>query len=303
MTTLPTVPEGLTVRPMRDDDVDAVLVLLNGLEERHFGEKLADRSDLAGEWSLPGFTAEDDGVVVEDDGTVVAASHVGPHGTIELHSTMEGTGLALLPTLLDWTLERARERGTDEVSSFVGETDHGRRALLVDRGFTVHHTSWILRLLPHTTVTLRELPEGYAVRPYTDADAEAVHTVVEDAFSAWEGRTRHTFEEWAATTIRRPGVDTDHFRVATFHDEVVGACVVLDSEDRETWVHNLAVSDRHRGKGLAQQMLAVAYEGGWERGNTSGGLATDSRTGALDLYERLGMRVRHTFHNLSLRLS
>ena len=35
------------------------------------------------------------------------------------------------------------------------------------------------------------------------------------------------------------------------------------------------------------------------RGLSAGGLSTDTRTGALDLYLRLGMRVLHTVHNWS----
>ena len=45
---------------------------------------------------------------------------------------------------------------------------------------------------------------------------------------------------------------------------------------------------------MAQQLLADAYAAARARGLPHAGLSTDTRTGALDLYLRLGMRVLFT---------
>ena len=50
-------------------------------------------------------------------------------------------------------------------------------------------------------------------------------------------------------------------------------------------------------------MLADAYAAARARGIRHAGLGTDTRTGALDLYLRLGMRVTFTLNNWQLRLS
>lgn len=298
------LPGSLSWRTLRPDDVDAVLAMLDALELRVFGQALADRSDLEPEWGSAAFVAGDDGVGVEDgDGTLVGAAMLGPYGTVELHSQQDEQGLALLPSLLDWCLGRARTRGVDGVSMFIADDDHGRRALAESRGFTVHHLSWVLRLPEHLEVDERDVPQGYAIRPFAMADAPAVHALIEHAFSAWEGRDPHPYEAWAATTVDRDGVDPAWFRVATCGEEVVGACIAFDTDDAETWVHHLAVDDAHRGNGLAQLLLAAAYEAGRGRGNRTGGLSTDSRSGALDLYERLGLRVEHSFASWALDLT
>ena len=65
----------------------------------------------------------------------------------------------------------------------------------------------------------------------------------------------------------------------------------------------LAVARAHRRRGVAQQLLAEAYAAARERGVLNAGLSTDTRTGALDLYRRLGMREKFTLHNLELDLS
>ena len=54
---------------------------------------------------------------------------------------------------------------------------------------------------------------------------------------------------------------------------------------------------------MAQQLLAEAYAAARDRGLPHAGLSTDTRTGALDLYLRLGMRVLFSLDNYELDLS
>ena len=77
---------------------------------------------------------------------------------------------------------------------------------------------------------------------------------------------------------------------------MIGACIVFDSAD-EAWVAQLAVAKPHRGRGVAQQLLADTYAAARARGIPHAGLSTDTRTGALDLYLRLGMRVLFSLNN------
>ena len=53
----------------------------------------------------------------------------------------------------------------------------------------------------------------------------------------------------------------------------------------------LAVRKDQRNRGLAQALLVDAYGRSRDHGVMTGGLSTDSRTGALGLYEKVGMRV------------
>jgi mycothiol synthase len=56
-------------------------------------------------------------------------------------------------------------------------------------------------------------------------------------------------------------------------------------------VSRLAVRRDQRNRGLAQALLVDAYARAREHGVPTGGLSTDSRTGALGLYEKVGMQV------------
>jgi ribosomal protein S18 acetylase RimI-like enzyme len=99
-----------------------------------------------------------------------------------------------------------------------------------------------------------------------------------------------------------------HHAVATWQGVVVGACLVIDPDptgpaDRaEAWVAQLAVHPAHRRRGLAARLLAETARGARGRGTPSVGLSTDTRTGALGLYQRLGMRTRHTLVRYALDL-
>ncbi len=101
--------------------------------------------------------------------------------------------------------------------------------------------------------------------------------------------------------LDREGADPGHFRVAKAGGEVIGAAIVHDSGGT-TWIPQLAVRADRRGEGIAQELLAQAFEAGRSRGCATGELATSERTGALGLYERLGMRVVAEFQTWRLDL-
>ena len=124
--------------------------------------------------------------------------------------------------------------------------------------------------------------------------------MISDAFGEWDLRPRRSFADWQVETLERPGVDVTNFRVATYEGRIIGSCIVFDSGP-EAWVSQLATERTHRGRGVAQQLLAETYAAARARGVPDGGLSTDTRTGALGLYERLGMEVRHTIDCWTLR--
>jgi mycothiol synthase len=87
--------------------------------------------------------------------------------------------------------------------------------------------------------------------------------------------------------------------------EVVGVCVLSlgDFDDgRSGFVSRLAVRRDRRGLGLAKALLADAFGNAREHGATRSELSTDSRTGALGLYEKVGMVVTSVWVHRAVRL-
>ena len=113
-------------------------------------------------------------------------------------------------------------------------------------------------------------------------------------------REREPFEDFLAVTVRRPGHEPWMLRVVTDPaGEVVGTAMLIMSGDpvTEGYIERLAVRKDQRGQGLAQALLVDAFEQGRQHGAPRSGLSTDSRTGALSLYEKVGMVVVDTWVN------
>ncbi len=199
---------------------------------------------------------------------------------------------------------RSRSRSSTIVGMPVPEGSAGDR-LLSALGYHLRWTSWVLRLPEGRTIEERPLPEGYSLRQATEADREQVWHVVEDAFLEWSERDREPFEDFEAATTGRPGFEPWNLRVALDPDgRVVGVSVVLVSDDGRTgYVDRLAVRRDQRNRGLAQALLVDSFAEARAHGTTTSELCTDTRTGALALYEKVGMVAESTWVNRGIDLA
>ncbi len=296
-------PAGTRRRGATAADVDAVLAAVRASEAADLGEALTTRDDLAGDWSRPSVDLAVDVVVVEADGEVVAyAEEFQGRAFVEVRPAHRGRGIGT--ALAAWTEEHARAAGREQVGQTVPDVAAGAHALLRSRGYTPRWESWLLGIdVADADLRERELPDGIGLRTMRRPDDErAAHAVVERAFSEWPDRDEGmSFEDWRAASLDRDDVPDDLVLLLESAGEVVG--VLIGSVDGdEGWVDALAVAREHRNRGLAQALLAAAFVRFRDRGLPRAGLSTDSRTGALGLYERVGMQVTSSFTRLSLRL-
>jgi len=68
------------------------------------------------------------------------------------------------------------------------------------------------------------------------------------------------------------------------------------------FIDKLALRADQRGLGLARALLADSFEVAQSRGARRSEVSTDSRTGALGLYHRVGMQVTSTWRQLAIAL-
>ncbi|MDO9456225.1 GNAT family N-acetyltransferase [Nocardioides sp.] len=299
-------PADLTSRPLTPADATAVFETMAAQELHDLGVVEIEEADIVGDWQRPSFDVAASTVGVFDGDTMVgyaefAAPDRGDAAVLPSHRG-RGVGTWLAARMRDL----ARSRGTTVVGMPVPEGSPGDR-LLAALGYHVRWESWVLKLPRGATITERPLPEGYAVRAAEPADYPDVHTVVEDAFLEWSVRDRETYEDFAATTTERPGFAPWHLRVVTDGaGTVVAAAVVVvhdGDEGREAFISRLATRRDQRGRGLAQALMVDTFAVAREHGAEVCGLSTDSRTGALGLYEKVGMRVTSTWVNRAVDLT
>ncbi|MGH9085846.1 MAG: GNAT family N-acetyltransferase [Acidimicrobiales bacterium] len=288
------IPDDLAQRPLELGDAAAVAAVMAAEELRDTGEVSIEEADLLGDWQRPGFdlAASTLGVFDGDDLVAYAEHSGGARADAAVHPDHHGRGVG--SHLAAWLQETARAAGSSAVGMQVPDGSPGDR-LLEQLGFEVRWTSWVLALPEGRVVDAQPLPDGYALRAARDEDHHAVWTVLEDAFLEWSDRELEPFDDFAATVMRRPGFEPWNLRVVTDPDGVVvGASFVVFAHG-EGYVDKIGVRKDQRGRGLARALLADSFAQARQHGATRSTLATDTRTGALGLYEKVGMEVTQTW--------
>ncbi|GAB3243729.1 GNAT family N-acetyltransferase [Nocardioides dilutus] len=295
----PTLPQGYAARPIEMADAQTVTALVAAEELHDIGEVLIEEADYVAEWQRPSFDLETQSIGVWRGEQLVGFAMVDhDRGDAAVHPDHRRQGIGT--ALAGWMQDCARGQGMRVVGAPVPQ---GKAAdqLLEKLGYRVRWTSWVLELLDGATIAERDLPSGYAVREATPDDYEAVWTVTEDAFLEWSERKRQSFEDWQAAVPGRPGFQPWNIRVAT---DPAGAVVATSNIHVSgepgrlgAYIDRLATHREHRHRGLAQALLVDSFRVGREHGAVRSELSTDSRTGALALYEKVGMSVTSVWVN------
>jgi mycothiol synthase len=312
---LPTLPAGLTARPLTLADTAAVTRVMAAEQLRDVGKVEIEEADIIGDWQRPGFDVEAStlGVFHVEQGRETLVAYVeltDPYrGDAAVDPAYQGRGIGT--ALNRWVVDLARSRGAEVFGMPVPEGSPADR-LLESLGWFVRWTSWVLELPEDREIEAQPLPTGYDIRTAeSEEDRRAVFAVIEDAFLEWSERERRSFEEFLAVSVQRPGFEPWNLRLLTDPDgAAVGGCYLQMASPEDAsltgpvgYVHSLAVRRDARGLGLARALLADAFRNARSHGATRSELATDSRTGALGLYEKVGMEVTSTWVHRATRLA
>jgi len=280
-------------------DAEAIFEVIAAAEVGWHGraEVVVDR--VVADLRRPLIDLEADTLVVEAPGGEIAGwawNHGGKRAQVDVHPAYRGLGVGT--RLLDWAEARSRAVGSEWIAQTVDDADKDGTAMLKARGYDVLAVNWLLER--PLTSEHRETPAGIRLTGYDAERAEQVHQVVEDAFAEF-GSRRKSFDEWAELTIARASFHPEASTLAYDGDVLVGVVIALDGD--EGYVEQLAVGADHRNRGIARAMLDRAAAEFHRLGRENLTLWTHSGTGALAMYEHLGLRVRRstTVHRLLLR--
>ena len=294
-------PAGLTSRPLTLDDIDDTIAMVNTCELIDTGELMWERTDLLSDIAVGGFDPDRDWLGVFDGNQIVAWAFLqGPRRLwIDVAPHMRRRGIGT--SLRRWAIARARERGNDRVGQTIEDSRTDVATTLRLAGFTPRHTSWILQMDHPTQPPPAASPSSIEIRAIRVPDEEdQTLEMFETAFSEFDDRLPTPLDDWRASVTRREGFVPDDLVVAVDGERVVGGAFLIDSE--EIWIDKLAVAATHRHRGIARALLGTAFRRSFERGYDHTSLSTDSRTGALTLYERVGMHVTRSFTNWAIDL-
>jgi mycothiol synthase len=298
---------GITWRPLAACDVHAVFELEATAEAFDDGVVEVCESDLEADWSRPDFAPESMSL-----GAFAAERLVGyalvfqGRGEAIVHPEYRGMGLGT--RFAEWTWTVARAEGRDRVGQTISDNERSAAALFVALGYQRGHTAWILRTGLSELPVGPDLPVGYRFRPYVPGvDDRSIYGLIDEAFSEWRNADSEAmgFENWAVCMLREvpagfvvlleqthpacpPGAAADA--------RLVGVAVGRDyPAEGEGSIEQLAVRREHRGRGFGQALLSESFRRFREAGRVRASVSTDSRTGALGLYEHVGMAVVRSY--------
>ncbi|MDH6135679.1 mycothiol synthase [Kitasatospora sp. MAA4] len=291
----PRLPSAHRSRPATAADARAIHQLVAARERAVIGHPETGLDAIAADLALPAVDLALDTVLVHDPAGELAGwawVHGGRRSTVDVHPAHQGRGLG--GALLDWVEARARQLGSARLAQTVPDGDRAAVGLLRSRGYDPFVTQWLLEIGIAAEPVVPAPPDGITVRPFRPGDERSAYQLTEDAFDEWQMR-RKSYEEWALHTVERTTFAPAVSPVAFAGDQMVGAVLALDVPGSdEGYVERVAVRRDHRDRGIARLLLRTSFRGFHLRGQQTCTLWTHSKTGALSLYERVGMTVRRS---------
>ncbi|MGZ4409908.1 MAG: N-acetyltransferase family protein [Gaiellaceae bacterium] len=314
MATIP-LPEGYAWRRVAPTDLPLVQELLDTCEAADTGETRAHQLDVVAEGRQPRVDIERDYLlIVSSDGALAAFGwlfHFESGNCIcEPNVHPEHRAAALEGPLLTALESRASDLGhgheadpSRRLDVWCESVRGDRRAMLGARGYAKVRDFLIMRIELAQGFASPVLPSGLTVRSFRPGvDERALHKATEEAFAEHFHFEPSTFDEFCGTLAARK-VNPDLWLVAWDGDEVAGEVLSLERAG-DVYVESVSVRKPWRGRGLALALLLNAFARLHARGHDAVflGLDAENATGALQLYQKAGMRVWRRFEMFEKRL-
>ena len=278
-------------RPFVEEDAPTVAALISAEEERLYGRP----GRVTGDDILMYLHYSKESWVWEEDGRIVASASYGMHGdAANTRGVVAAKGRGLGTEILERGEAFARTEGVTKILVGAPEPDDAARSLFESRGY--HEVRRFYEMAIELTEEPREpeLSPGLVVDELRDDEYEAFYDALNESFAEhWEWHP-DPFEEWLE---RRKGQHRDEkgplWFVARDGDELAGVTRNDASVAGGGYVGAIGVRPAWRGKGVAKALLYRTFAEFWRRGTTRVTLDVDTQndTGAVALYERVGMHV------------
>jgi mycothiol synthase len=209
-------------------------------------------------------------------------------------------------SFFDWAESAARERGRPRVR-VNPPAGHEVAAIAEERGYRPWRSSFTMEIDLHERPPEPSAPDGLTLRSYAAADEESLRTALNAAFADdpfWHTVTPPNFQEFY---LRARGFDPSLWLLAWDGADLAGFVLGYPERSGDAtlgWVGTLGVLRAWRRRGLGEALLRHSFAKLYDRGLRRVGLGVDAEnvTGALRLYERVGMRKTRQVDNWVLDL-
>jgi mycothiol synthase len=274
------------LRELREEDAERVAALFAAT----FGDaRLLDAEEIRS-WVRNEELRDDWLRVLEVDGRVVGYGDIWPE---EQDLQLDVAAPGHWDVFFDWAEREARERDIPTVRATFPH-GHELEQVAERRGYSHWRSSYTMEI-ELADPPKPAIPKGVDLRTYEASDAETLQAAVNESFALdpfWHTVTPANFREFY---LRARGFDPSLWALAWDGDELAGFSLAYPERVGDAslgWIATLGVRLPWRRCGLGEALLRVSFRALWERGLRRAGLGVDAEnvTGALRLYERVGMR-------------
>jgi mycothiol synthase len=196
-------------------------------------------------------------------------------------------------TLVDWLVAKAHELGPGRpVHAFCDSQDLTSQRLYEQAGGSV------VRRFLRMGIAFDAPPKppgpvpGLEIRAVTstEADLRTMHRLIDTSFVDHFSHESEPYEEWHSLIVEGPFSDLGLWWLATV-DGVPAAGLIANVPGEYGYVDALGTLREYRGRGVGSALLLTAFGEFYRRGLRRAvlGVDSDSPTGAVGLYESLGM--------------
>lgn len=306
---IPGVPAGLTARRPTSNDAGGIFALVDATDQALLGHSDSTEAEIKEILATARSPLDVDHWLVEDGGRVVGWGCVlDTHGTARfdveayVHPALpDGDRAAVRAALLGAVFGRLRELAAAQpdrevlatTGCVVGDDEYADA--LVGYGFTADRRFSRMRIEVDGPRPLPNPPPGVAIEAFNPAtDWVDWHRLLEESFADhWghEPTDLPVFREWIDAM---PEPEIERWRFVLVDGRRVGVCQTGGryADEGGGWVHNLGVLADARGRGAGRYVLehVIAEYAAHGRRWVGLGVDTENVTGALRLYESVGMR-------------
>ena len=311
------LPAHLTARAPVETDAPRILAMIDTYDIVLLGAPDIELDAVFEDWRRPGFSLEDDAIVIlagdqvvgyelilysHDDGVITADGYVHPE------FTRQGIGTYLLR----WAEDRGRvhlRRMPAEVTGKLRMTvfghDEKSPPLLTVEGYHIVRHHWRMEIDMEAPPPAPILPEGVSIRTFVPGQDEyQTWETVTHVFEEEWGMVLLSFEDWKAVKFNDPDFDPTLWWLAVAGDQIIGITLGY-RRLKMGWISTFGIRREWRRQGIALALLHHAFREFYALERKSVGLGVDAQnpTGATRVYERAGMHAARVFDTYEKNLT
>jgi mycothiol synthase len=320
------LPDGYSVQPGRMEDIYRIADLDNLCSIEAIGTIDTTAEEIKAVWQTPNFNLETSSRLVFNQAselvgyvevwdTVRPPIHPLIWGRVRPNHRRLGIGSALI----SWSIDRARQvipyvpEKARVSARFITPSQHEPTKHLFERlGLQIIRHNWQMVVDLDGSIPQPVWPENISIRVFDrEHDLPRLYLAEEEAFQDHWGNIQVPFDDgyqrWLHQMFSDKEADPQLWFLAKDGEEIIGAAICRrrsrENED-EGWVRTLFVRRAWRRQGIALALLHHAFGEYKRRGKKRVALGVDAqnRTGATQVYEKAGMRVRRQYDQYELEL-